>query len=66
MVGEMNEITGIKLKTKSGEIDITMEEARNIYSVLNKIFGESQYYIPSYPLSPSVPFYPYDQWTWTT
>ena len=66
----MSKLIGMKLKLKSGEVDITVDEGRRLYGVLEKIFGENKPcyipYVPSYPLSPSVPMQPYYEWTWTS
>ena len=43
------ELTSLKLKTKDGkEVEVSLEEARELYNQLHNLFGTN--YIPSTPL----------------
>lgn len=43
------ELTSLKLKTKDGkELEVSLEEARELYNQLHNLFGTN--YIPSTPL----------------
>ena len=63
------ELTGITLTLKSGRVDLTVEEAKSLYSALDSIFGPKYFPPPIIipPIQPSEPSYPqYPQVTWTT
>jgi len=49
------------VKIKIREIEMTPEEAREVYRELKVFFGEQEAapYIPYVPVSPSVPQYPW-------
>ena len=52
------ELTGLKLKFKGGEIEITVDEARRLLETLKDIFEPSVPYVPYYPTWPLQPNWP--------
>jgi len=64
------EITGLKIKLESGEVEISVEEAKALYKQLHELFGEKVITIPSAPIiiekEPWWPYYPTVTWQSTT
>ena len=62
------ELTGIKLKFESGEIEITVDEAKRLLNTLKDIFEVSTPVppVPYYPYDPAWPLQPNGPWTETT
>lgn len=51
----MIQIVSIILKTKKGNIELSMEEARELYNELSPYFKEPVWYPVVYPVFPSYP-----------
>lgn len=47
----------IKLKVKNVEVELSLEEVRELAGILQRLTGEKEY-IPSYPTYPIYPTYP--------
>lgn len=44
-------ITGLKLKTKNGqEVELTLDEAKELHDQLENLFGKEIVYVPSTPI----------------
>ena len=60
------EILKIKLKVKDVEIELTMDEARSLFSDLRELFGEKTVFVPSEPIVIERPTWPYPQPIWVS
>src|ERR1035437_9602606 len=56
------ELTGLKIKTKDGVFELSIEEAKQLYLQLHELFGEKVIHMPSAPIIierfPQWPIYP--------
>ena len=70
---QKTEVVSIKLRIKGKEIDLSLDEARELKDALGKVFAEPvtiKEYVPYYPYLPYEPYKPYEPWiqpyiTWT-
>jgi hypothetical protein len=60
---QKTEVVSIKLRIKGKEIDLTLEDAKELRDALNKVFAEPvtiKEYVPYYPYIPYEPYKPYE------
>ncbi len=57
---QKTEVVSIKLRIKGKEIDLTLEDAKELRDALNKVFAEPvKEYVPYTPHIPYIPYEPY-------
>ena len=59
---QKTEVVSIKLRIKGKEIDLTLEDAKELRDALNKVFAEPvtiKEYVPYTPYIPYIPYEPY-------
>jgi hypothetical protein len=55
---QKTEVVSIKLRIKGKEIDLSLEEAKELKDELNKVFAEPvKEYVPYYPYYPTYPWW---------
>lgn len=57
------EIKKVVINIGGKELNLTVEEAKELRDLLNGTFGEKEtIYIPQYPVYPDNPYYPWRYW----
>lgn len=62
---QKTEVVSIKLRIKGKEIDLTLEDAKELKDALNRVFAEPvtiKEYVPYTPYIPYEPYKPYEPW----
>ncbi len=63
---EKIKISKIEVKTSDGKkVDLTLEEAKELYEQLDKLFGDKTVYVPNSPLVIYKDRWPYYPVTWS-